>query len=361
MRKALILLAAVLPLPASGFQLPWAAPAGTAPAAPRPVVSVIVEDIPSERPSYPGVVLAATEVTLGFQTLGRLFSRPVDVGDRVVTGQLLAKLTPDDLQDNVRAARAAVDNAEVTLETARTAANRVRDLVTRRVATQAQLEQAERSLTAAAAGLDQARSELARAEDAEGFARLTAPFDGVISAVFENAGAVVNAGTPIVTLSDTVTQEAVIDLPEAALSGLPVGTGVTIRLEADPATVTTGHVSRIEPLADAATRTRRVYLAMDETADFRLNSLIRAQRADATGSYLSLPASAIAGTDDAPAVWVVTRDGETAHVSERRVVIAPGLDSLARITEGISPGEEVVVRGAHSLTEGQPVGRSIAP
>lgn len=356
------LLIALAGHPAAAFDLPWQGRKAQAPPMPpRPVVSVILHDLPSERPSYPGVVMAGIEVDLGFSTLGRLSSRPVDVGDKVKTGDVLAELTPDDLQDNVRAARAALSTAEVTLETARTAEARVRDLVMRRVAPQAQLEQAERSLKSAEAGLDQARSELARAEDAEGFARLAAPFDGVVSAVFENAGAVVSAGTPVVKLSDDVMREAVIDLPESAVSGQPIGTEVTIWLESDPTTVTSGRVNRIDPLADVATRTRRLHLTMDDAADFRLNALIRAQRADEPGTVLTVPAAAIAGTEAAPTVWVVTRDGGSATVSERPVSITAIIGREAQIASGITAGEEVVIRGVHSLTEGQAVGRRVEP
>ena len=50
---------------------------------------------------------------------------------------------------------------------------------------------------------------------------MKAPFDGVVSAVFETQGAVVNAGKPILRLSAEDEREAVIDLPEPALAGLP--------------------------------------------------------------------------------------------------------------------------------------------
>ena len=98
------LLALLLATPAAAFDLPWTHRAEAAQdTPPRPVVSVIMDDIPSELRSVPGVVVAGTEVQLGFQTLGRLSARPVDVGDHVMEGALLAEQTPDDLQDNVRA------------------------------------------------------------------------------------------------------------------------------------------------------------------------------------------------------------------------------------------------------------------
>lgn len=357
-------LALLAGLPAVAFEFPWGGRASEAAVAmpPRPVVSVIVADVPSQRRAFPGVVVPRSEVHLGFQTLGRLSARPVDVGDRVQTGDVLAELTPDDLQDNVRAARAAVDAAEVTFETAQLTASRTQDLTSRGVSSRAHLEEAERGLKLAEAGLLQARSELARAEDAEGFARLVAPFDGVISAVFENPGAVVGAGSPILTLSDVKTREAVIDLPEAALPTMPVDIEVLIWLASDPDTRSTGRISRIDPLADSATRTRRLYLTLDDADDFRLNALIRVQRAGQAGTVLTLPAVAIAGTDQEPVVWVVSRDkGSGALVSKRKISIGARVNNIVEIESGLESGEEVVIRGVHSLQDGQPVGRKVDP
>ncbi|WBU63980.1 efflux RND transporter periplasmic adaptor subunit [Paracoccus aerodenitrificans] len=363
MRHALLVLPFLyMPFPGSAFEFPWAEEAeATVQTSPRPVVSVILQDIPSQRRSFPGVVVAGTEVQLGFQTLGRLAARPVDVGDRVKMGDVLAELKPDDLRANVRAAQSAVEAAEVTLETARSEAERTRDLASRNVSSRAVLEQAERRLKAAEAGMAQARSELARAEDAAGFARLVAPFDGVVSAVFENAGAVVGAGTPVLTLSDVATREAIIDLPAPALSALPVGTAMSIWLESDPATRCPGRITRIEPVADAATRTRRVHVAMENAEDFRLNALIRAQYAGDAGTILTVPPSAIAGSEDDSYVWVVNRQGDRANVSRRNVVTGARMDDIVEIAEGIQPGEEIIIRGVHSLEDGQVVGRRVAP
>ncbi|SDD97228.1 RND family efflux transporter, MFP subunit [Paracoccus isoporae] len=362
-RAALFVMAALAAPAAQAIELPWSGGEEATATAPviRPVVSIVVADHPSQRRSFAGVVAAATEVQLGFQTLGRLSARPVDVGETVKTGALLAELAPDDLQDNVRAARAAVETAEVTQETASLTAERVRGLARRNVASTARLEQAERELKSAEAGLRQARSELARAEDAEGFARLMAPFDGVVSAVFENPGAVVGAGTPVLTLSDESTREAMIDLPEVALSTMPVGTDMTIWLEADPDTRVSGQIERVEPLADAATRTRRVHVAMDDSTSFRLNSLIRAQRAGDAGSALSVPEPALTGTGDAVAVWVIHRQDGAAQVEHRPVETGERFAGQVQILSGLSVGEEVVIRGVNSLQDGQPVGRRVRP
>ncbi|ABL70741.1 efflux RND transporter periplasmic adaptor subunit [Paracoccus denitrificans] len=365
MRKALIpavLILVALAGGAAGFTLPWQKPKVEAAAAPRPVVSILVSDTQAAGHSIPGVIAARIEVALGFQTLGRVTARNVDIGDVVRQGEVLATLNPDDLQGDVRTAQAAVEAAQVELRTARATAERTRSLVQRNVASTAQLEQAERALAAAQAAEQQAQSELIRARDAEGFAEMRAPFDGVVSAVFINAGAVVSAGEPVLRLSTQDGIEAVIDLPDIVLSRVRQGDPYEVWSESDPGRILPATVSQIEPVADAATRTRRIHLALGQDADLRLGALVRARIAGAAAAQLVLPQSAIIEQDGAEHVWVVSRDGEQGTVALRRIeTLGPPVGGRIAVASGLAPGEEVVIRGIHSLTEGQSVGQSVTP
>ncbi|MGP4763359.1 hypothetical protein ACTXP8_26645, partial [Klebsiella pneumoniae] len=87
---------------------------------------------------------------------------------------------------------------------------RTEALAARNVASAAQLEQAQRAAAAADAGAEQARSALVQARDTQGYARMTAPFSGVVSAVYEEPGSVLGVGTPFLQLSAEDAREAVI-------------------------------------------------------------------------------------------------------------------------------------------------------
>ncbi|MEF9603672.1 efflux RND transporter periplasmic adaptor subunit, partial [Paracoccus sp. PXZ] len=61
-------------------------------------------------------------------------------------------------------------------------------------------------------------------------------------------------------------------------------------------------------------------------------------------------------------VWVVSRDGDQGTVARRRIeTLGPPIAGRLTVASGLAPGEEVVIRGIHSLTEGQSVGRSVTP
>lgn len=347
--------------PAMALDWPWQARADEANPAPRPVVSVIVEPASRYQRSVPGAIAARTQVNLGFQTLGRVVMRDVDTGERVQQGQVLARLDPEDLTGQVRAAQAAVQAAQVQLDTAIATEDRVRRLAARNVASTAQLEQAQQALAAAQSAASQAQSELLRAQDAAGFATITAPFDGVISAVFESPGAVVQAGAPVVQLSAEDQAEAVIDLPETTLAQLPDDPPLTVWDAMNPAGATSARIDRIEPLADSATRTRRVHLRLDDATGFRLGALIRVRIDEGHAQVLALPQAALWMRDDLAHVWRVTRGDQGASVAAVAVSTGAALGDQVAITGGLVAGDEVVIRGVHSLAEGQPVGRRISP
>lgn len=365
MRCAMLLLAALLGAsPALALELPgWLAfgEAVSDPVAPRPVVTELVEDRGEASRWVPGAIASRNQVDMAFQTLGRMTARHVDLGDRVKAGDVLAELATEDLEASTRAASAALDAAEVQVTTADATLERTRALAGRNVASAAQLEQAQRAASAARAAAEQARSQLAQARNTQGYATMTAPFDGVISAVYETQGAVVNAGEPVLQLSSEDEREAVIDLPEQALVGLPPKAVFTVWQRNDPENEVAAELNRIDPLADTATRTRRLYLTLPPGTDLRLGALIRARLGSAGDPALTVAEAAVFESGGTPHVWRVLRTAEASHVEPVAIGTGPTLMGRVLVTEGLSLGEEVVIRGVHSLQPGQPVGRRVEP
>ena len=365
MRAAAILILCLLAgAPAWALTLPFGQEeAQVPPAPPRPVVSEILEGGTTTATvrSIPGVIAAATEVQMAFQTLGRMIERPVDLGDRVKAGDLLARLDPEDLAASTRAAEAALVAAEVDLTTARDTADRARSLAQCSVASTARLELAEQVLSGAQSAVEQARARLESARDAEGHAVMTAPIDGVVSAIRAAPGAVVAAGDPVLRLSSENELEARVDLTAAELDGITPGTEFLISRDQDDAQPIRGRVDRISPVADAQTRTRRVHIALPKGSGLRLGNLVRASRVTGQTLALTMPAAALLDSPQGPAVWIVHRQGDTAHVGLQLVETGARVGDRIEVIQGLAPGAEVVTRGIHSLTDGQPVGRRVAP
>ncbi|AMY69163.1 efflux RND transporter periplasmic adaptor subunit [Frigidibacter mobilis] len=340
--RRLALCLALLPLPAA---------AETA----RPVVSEIIIPGPPQARSFTGTVEAEVTTDLAFLTLGRVATLEVGEGDRVTVGTVLATLDQVTLNEDLSAAKAALQSAQAGAQFAQQSFDRMQELVTRGVASASQLETSQASLDTAQAGVTAAEADLARAQDAAGYSALTAPMDGIVTETLVDPGTVVSAGTPILTLAGLTGREAVLDVPPDVLSLLKLGDSFDVTGRGS--LPITGTLVRIEPSAGTGTRSRRIHLALtDPPQSYRLGSLVSARPAGEAASVVTLPQSAITGPAGAPQVWKV---GEGRKVGLVPVTLGATLGDRVVVTGGLAEADEIVVRGVNSLSEGQTVGEGI--
>jgi membrane fusion protein, multidrug efflux system len=350
MRLSIALVSLALVLPANAEDSVGA----DAPA--RPVVSVLVDPQFGISTSYTGTVVARTQTALGFPMIGTVSARPVNTGDLVKKGDVLARLDTEDLNADLRTADAGVTVAMAQLRSATDARERARTLAERGVGSATRLEDAERTLVSAQARLEQAQASHARALDIMELATLTAPYDGVVTATYAEPGATLSAGQAILELSAIGEREIVIDVSEAEASLTAAGDRFAASLLASEAIRVEAVLTRVDPVAERATRTYRLHLAIEDApAEFRLGSLVKVLPAGGKDADIILPQSALL---DPPAVWVVDRSANT--VSLRPVTVSETGGEFVAITTGLSAGDEVVTRGIHSLEEGQAVGPRVS-
>lgn len=328
----------------------------------RPVVSEIVTSATANLRSFPGLIRSAQEVNLAFLAAGRLESRPVRLGEHVKAQELVAKLNRTSLEEDAIAARAALQAAQAQAQIARQTYARAQELNRRGVAPQSSLEQAQAAMQASAATALAAQEAVTRAEDAASYASLLAPHDGVIIAILAEPGTTVTAGQPIATLASDGAREAVIDIPADYLPLLQPQTKFRILPRSasltDDSRVLTGHLRLIEPVADAGARMHRLRIALNDDSP-RLGSLITVQLDFDESPVLSLPQSALVSGDDGKAlVWRVTAQRLLEAVP---VTLGPVIDGRAIIRHGITPGDEILTRGAPAAQAGQRVGERITP
>jgi len=335
-------------------------PASTTSLQPRPVVSEVINPQFSDPTVYVGIVAARAETDLGFPLNGTIAVRLVDKGHLVSKGDVLARLNPEDLDSDVRAAEAGVDVATAQLRTARDAEQRARELSARGVDSATKVEDTQRALTAAEAKLEQAQASLARAQDMRSFATLLAPQDGAIIEVFAEPGATITAGEPVVRLAETGAREIVIDLTEQDVANLEIGTAFTAGLVSSTDVTAQATLTRVDPVAERTTRTRRLHLTLsDPPLSFRLGALVRVSVADSSEAIVSVESTAILDREGTPAVWIVDRNTNT--VSRTLITLGARFGQRERVTSGLTAGDEVIVKGINSLQDGQIVGRRVTP
>ena len=139
---------------------------------------------------YAGEVRARVESRLGFRVAGKITKRTVEVGQRVMAGQLLAQLDPRDYQLAADAGRAQVVSATTQRDLAAADLTRYRALKDQNFISGAELERREATLKAAQATLEQAQAQLAGQGNQTGYTQLLADVSGVVTAVEAEAGQV---------------------------------------------------------------------------------------------------------------------------------------------------------------------------
>ena len=345
MKRAIVLLALGL----AACQKPPAPPAP-----PRPVLSMQATETLVDPLALAGTIVSQVQTPFSFRTLGRLVSRPVNIGDVVKKGQTLGAIDAISLQFAVRSAEADVASAEAQLANAIGVDERTNALLKTNASTQAQVDAADQARAAAQAGQTRARAAFAKTREDLDYAVLKADFDGVVTNTGAEVGQTVSPGEMVVELADPRLRDAVIDAPDSAASTLKLGSEFVVAAELDPSVQIHGKVREIAPQADAATRTRRVKIALEKPPDaFRLGSTITAFPAENARRAVRLPASAILDKDGKTLVWVV--DPATAKVATRPVKLAASGVDPVEVTSGLEPNMRVVTAGVHSLAEGQSV------
>ena len=321
----------------------------------RPVLWLTAEPTAVETLGpFAGTIQPRYKTDLGFRIFGRIVTRPVDVGSVVRKGDELATLDPAVQVLEVRGAEAAVVNAEAQLANAEAEEGRQRDLVARNITPREQFDLIRRNRETADANLTRARASLSKARDALSFTRLTADFDGVITGRYAEPGQVVNAGQKVLTLARPEVREAVIAVPSNLADALATEKfDMTVTLDQTISMKAAG-VRGIDPSLDPATRTRIVFLTLnDPPTAFRLGITITVTLTRPAPSRVDLPATALLDKDGKSFVWLV--DPASSTVVLREVSVASRGNPIVTVASGIAAGDKVVIVGVHSLTPGQKV------
>ena len=235
-----------------------------APQAPLTRVKAVTAEIVDFTPSMTltGVIEARTRTDLSFRINGKISERIANVGDHVVKGQILARLDPDEQQEEVVSARASVGSAEALVRQTSVAFERQKDLLTRGNTTRRDYDQAEADLRGAQAQLKQAQSDLRLAEDQLSYTELRADADGIITALSADAGQVVAQAQPIFTLARDGARDAVFNVHEWALNNATTDRDIAIALVLNPTVKTVGDVREIAPAFNPETETVRVKVGL---------------------------------------------------------------------------------------------------
>ena len=321
----------------------------------RPVRVVTVEELPGgETVNLSGNVQSQDEVNLAFRVGGQLVERTVNVGDRVRTGQVVARLDAADARNALNAARASLAGAMARLTEARNTVARYDPLLSRGFVSRVQFDRAVEARAAAQAQVDAVEAQVATAENNLAYTNLVADGAGTVTARGAEPGEVVAAGRMVVQLARQGGRDAVFDVPGRIKDQASADAPVEVVLSSDPKVRATGLVREVSPQADPVTRTFRVRVGLNNPPDtMRLGSTVTGSVHLGGTAGLQVPASALTASQGQPAVWVLNSKDNT--VALRNIDVARYELDRVLVAHGLDAGELVVTAGVQMLRPGQQV------
>lgn len=265
-----------------------------------------------------GVVQAVNQTTVSAQAGGRLLALKVKAGDRVKAGQLLATIDDREAVVGNERSQAQTLQAEAEYRNALVQMERTRDLQQKGFVSKAALDTATTQLQAAQAAKDQAKASSKLSGIVQGYARVTAPYDGWVLQTHLQAGDLAVPGTPVVTVYAPQPLRVVVQMPGTRSADARAATQTRIELEGQgsgPNSIAPT-ARQIIPSADPVSQTSewRWDLAPKDAASLIPGQPVRVQFSggsadNALGKSLMVPTQAIVRRGELTAVYVAQGKG----------------------------------------------------
>ncbi|TPK97980.1 MULTISPECIES: efflux RND transporter periplasmic adaptor subunit [unclassified Mesorhizobium] len=325
---------------------------GKAAPAQAATLTVSVERVRSEAitssVSATGTVAAWQEATIGAEESGlRLTEVLVAEGDNVKAGDVIARLDDSLLKAQLAEQKAAVAQAQATLDSALSAAARADKLLASNAVSAETAEEKATAVKTGKAGVEQAEAAADRLRAELDRTTIRAPFDGIVSSKPAVTGSIVQAGTELMKIIRDGRLEVGVLVPEKDLAAISVGQAANI-VDASGRAFS-GSVSSITETVNATTRLATVYVAVGEGSGLKPGMFARVTIETAASRRLTVAETALVWHDGKPAVFVI--DGES-KVNARPVATGTRQNGRVAIESGLSEGDQVVVAGAGFLNDG---------
>ena len=337
--------------------------------------------------SIAGQFIPYQNVELHAKVAGYIRHIDVDIGDHVRQGQVLAVLEVPELVAQVDEAKAAVHHAEEEIARAQSDVSRAEadhvalnanaarlvntdkarpgliaqqeldDATAKDRASGAQVDAAKSALSAARQQLEAAKANQQHYSALFDYARITAPYDGVVTWRFSDTGSLVQAGTsntsglPVVTVAQINVLRLRIPVPESIAAVVKIGDSADVHVQATGEHFT-GKIARFTNSLDPSTRTMQVEIEVPNPT-YRLQPGMYANvqlSAASRPNILAVPIEAIRRSENKTSVLVVDSQN---RVQSRDVQTGVQSSNAVEIVAGLSPGERVIVGNLGSYQQGE--------
>jgi len=309
--------------------------------------------------TVPGTVQAFSESPIYARINGYLRVWNADIGAYVRKGQLLAVIEAPEVDQELSHARAMLAQAQANLELATVTSARYRELIQSNSVSQQEVDNNNQNLNSQTANVQAASAEVRRLEQMQGFEKIYAPFDGVITARKTEVGDLINAGNSglgaeLFRISNITTMRVYVNVPEVYSESIANGVRASMEVASLSNRQLTGIVARTSHSIGMNSRT----LLTEVDVPNPKGELFPGAYAQVHFHLslktvpLVLPGNTILFQTQGPQVGVVNSQN---HVELRKVTLGRDFGNRVEILGGISQPDAVIANPPDYLVDGMPV------
>jgi len=308
--------------------------------------------------ALPGSLQGFQQSPLAARSAGYVKRWTKDIGSHVAKGELLAVIESPEIDQQLSQAQAARQQTAAGLALARSTVDRWEALRKKDVVSQQELDERRSGVTQAVANLAAADANVQRLRQLQGFTRVVAPFDGVITRRNVDVGDLIDSsGKTLFVLTQMDPLRVYVNVPQSYAQLVRPGQKVTVTQAELRGRSFTGEVVRTAASIDPATRTMQVEIALPNKDGTLLpGAYVQVDLPLAGNRTLVVPSNVLLFRGEGTRVAAVDATG---RVHLKPVTLGRNLGESIEVIDGIAAGERLVVNPSDSLGEGETV--ALAP
>ena len=306
--------------------------------------------------TLPGTLQGVNEATLYARSSGYVLRWTKDIGSSVKKGELLAEIAAPEIDQELSQAAAAQQQSASSEALAKSTAERWKNLREKDAVTQQDLDERLSTYLQAQSNLASAKANTARLRNMQGFNKVVAPFDGVVTSRKIEVGDLVDAGNggagkALFSIAQVDPLRLYVFVPQIYAQQVKVGDQVTISLADQGAVEFKGTIARTARAIDTATRTMQVEISVPNPNDaFIAGAYVQVNLPiKQNASALLVPTNVLLFRPDGPRVATVNAEG---RVRLSAVKLGTDFGSTVAVTDGLKPDDRIILNPADSLADG---------
>ena len=304
--------------------------------------------------ALPGTLQGFQQAPIAARAAGYVRRWTKDIGSHVAKGEVLAVIESPEVDQQLSQAEAARQQAAAGLALAKSTVDRWEALRRKDVVSQQELDERRSGATQAAANLAAADANVQRLHQLQGFTRVTAPFDGVITRRNVEVGDLVDSsGKTLFVLTQMDPLRIYVNVPQSYAQLVRAGQKVVVTQAELRGRTFTGEVARSAGAIDPATRTMQVEINLPNRDGTLLpGAYVQVDLPLAGAKTLVVPTNVLLFRGEGTRVALVDADH---RVRLKPVTLGRNLGESIEVLGGVADGDRLVVNPSDSLADGDAI------